>query len=143
VDTDLLATLNGLDYYKLSPPKSLGFEWSDLNILPIIAHTPLTVPDLLATYTEHVAVQISETLASFPPSTLLITGGGAKNGYLIERLRVHTHHAITIPSSIIIDFKEALIFAFLGVLRMRGEANCLSSVTGATQDAIGGAVYLP
>jgi anhydro-N-acetylmuramic acid kinase len=143
VDAKLLADLNELEYYKQSPPKSLGFEWSDEYVLPLIEESSLSVPDLLCTFVEHVAVQISMALVSFPPATLLITGGGAKNTYLIERLQAYTPHAITIPSPTIIDYKEALIFAFLGVLRMRGEANCLSSVTGATKDAIGGAVYLP
>lgn len=143
VDVSLLESLNNLDYYKQSPPKSLGFEWSDINILPLVSETGLLVPDLLCTYTEHVVVQIAAALASFPSSTLLITGGGARNTYLIDRLRIHTHHAITIPSPTLIDYKEALIFAFLGVLRVRGKANCLSSVTGATKDAIGGAIYLP
>lgn len=143
VDVNLLADLNNLDYYKQSPPKSLGFEWSDVNILPLIERSSLSVPDLLCTFAEHVVVQIARALASFSPATLLITGGGAKNAYLIERLRAYTHHTITIPSPTIIDYKEALIFAFLGVLRLRGEANCLSSVTGATKDVIGGAIYLP
>ena len=143
IDAKLLADLNDLEYYKQEPPKSLGFEWSDEHVLPLIKDSSISVPDLLCTFVEHVAVQISLALGSFPPATLLITGGGAKNTYLIERLRAYTRHTITIPSPTIIDYKEALIFAFLGVLRMRGEANCLSSVTGATKDAIGGAVYLP
>ncbi len=143
VDAGLLEKLNALDYYKIQPPKSLGFEWSDVNILPLIEASGLTVPDLLSTYTEHVAVQIAAALASFKSSSLLITGGGTKNGYLIERLRAYTAHEITIPSQSIIDYKEALIFAFLGVLRMRGEANCLASVTGASKDVVGGAIYLP
>ena len=75
--------------------------------------------------------------------SILITGGGAHNHYLIEQIEQHTHGQIIIPDALTIDFKEALIFAFLGILRMRKEPNCMASVTGAHKDNIGGAIYRP
>ena len=76
-------------------------------------------------------------------NTILITGGGAHNVFLIELFSEKTKHKTIVPSSQIIDFKEAIIFAFLGVLRLREEANCLKSVTGADHDHSGGVIYLP
>ena len=143
VDPILLEKLNTLEYYDLTPPKSLGFEWSNSYIWPVINESQLSIPDLLKTFVEHVAIQLSNSLSDFNKGKILVTGGGAKNVFLIERLTVHTKHELIIPDEKIIDYKEALIFAFLGVLRIRGEKNCLSSVTGATVDSTGGAIYLP
>ena len=76
-------------------------------------------------------------------SKILITGGGAKNNYLIERIRTLSKHEIVIPDTMTIDYKEALIFAFLGVLKMEGKVNVLSSVTGASSDSSSGNICLP
>ncbi|MCK4700198.1 MAG: anhydro-N-acetylmuramic acid kinase, partial [Bacteroidales bacterium] len=72
---------------------------------------------------------------------LLITGGGAHNIFLVEKIQLHSKHDIIIPGKDIIDFKEALIFAFLGLLRLENKTNCLASVTGSSKDNIGGSVY--
>jgi anhydro-N-acetylmuramic acid kinase len=72
---------------------------------------------------------------------ILVTGGGAHNGFLMERIAEHTQHRVVVPEKKIVDFKEALIFAFLGALRMAGEPNALASVTGAKRDSVGGAIY--
>ena len=74
---------------------------------------------------------------------VLITGGGAFNDFLISRIKALSKHPIIIPSEETISFKEAIIFGFLGVLRMEKKENCLRSVTGADIDNIGGAVYWP
>ena len=73
----------------------------------------------------------------------LITGGGAFNSYLIERLKHYSKTNLIIPNKKIIEYKEALIFAFLGVLRLRNEMNCLSSVTGAKSDCSAGVIFTP
>ncbi|MDP4290976.1 MAG: anhydro-N-acetylmuramic acid kinase [Bacteroidota bacterium] len=143
VDTVLLEKLNALSYYDLKPPKSLGFEWNDEQVWPLLNAASLPVPDLLCTVVEHVAIQLSRSMSLIGKGKILVTGGGAKNVYLMERFRSFSKHEVIIPSDKIIDYKEALIFAFLGVLRVRGEANCLCSVTGASRNSVGGAIYLP
>lgn len=143
VDMLLLEKMNTLSYYDSKPPKSLGFEWTNTHIWPILNASYLSTADLLRTVVEHVAIQLARSLSDFEKGKILVTGGGAKNLFLIERLAAHSKHELIIPENKIIDYKEALIFAFLGVLRVRGEVNCLSSVTGASKDSVGGAIYLP
>lgn len=136
VDENLLKQLNDLPYYKKKTNKSLGKEWVVENVFPLLEKTTLSVEDLLATYTEHIAEQLSRNISG----KTLLTGGGAYNTYLIERLKKLTPHTIELPEKTIIDYKEAMIFAFLGVLRQRGEVNCLASVTGAEKDNCGGSI---
>jgi len=143
IDLPLLEKLNALSYYDQKPPKSLGFEWNNEWIWPLINSVSLSVPDLLRTVVEHIAFKLSLSLSDFERGKILVTGGGAKNVFLMERLAAHSKHVLVIPSDTMIDYKEALIFAFLGVLRVRGEVNCLSSVTGASRDSVGGTIYLP
>ncbi len=139
---DILKQMNSLPYYTGPIPKSLGTEWLNQNFLQFLNNYN-TVPDLLRTVTEHIAIQISDVLTNFEIRKTLITGGGAYNKFLIERLMSLSHSEFIIPDNQIIDFKEALIFAFLGLLRWKGEVNCLASATGASEDNIGGAIYLP
>ncbi|MDD5569725.1 MAG: anhydro-N-acetylmuramic acid kinase [Bacteroidales bacterium] len=142
INEKLLYELNRLAYYKMPPPKSLGIEWIEKNIFPLLKKTNIPVEDKLKTFCEHIAVQIAGVTNSVKKSTLLITGGGAHNKYLINRIKKLSESEIIIPEKNIIDFKEALIFAFLGVLRMRNEVNCLKSVTGAERNNTGGTVFL-
>jgi len=142
IDKNLLNKLNGLSYYKQRAPKSLGREWIENNFIPILDSCNIAIEDKLRTVYEHLAIQISKPMENFQTGKLLITGGGAHNTFLIERLRVHTKHQVIIPSKEIIDFKEAIIFAFLGVLRYRNEVNCLASVTGARKDSSGGSIVM-
>lgn len=135
---NLLESLNKLPYYSKKPPKSLGREWIDNAFIPVLKSYDIILKNKLRTVYEHIAIQITRPLEKFPSGKILVTGGGAHNTFLIERLEAHTKHEIIIPSSEIIDFKEALIFAFLGVLRLRNEVNCLASVTGAEKDNSGG-----
>jgi len=139
---EILDKLNDLPYYKEAFPKSLGKEWVLANIHPVIYKREYPVTDLLATYCEHIAIQISKINKQQPASRMLVTGGGAFNRYLMHRIRHHGGPEIIIPDDYTVNFKEALIFAFLGLLRWRGEINCLQSVTGARRDSSGGAVYL-
>lgn len=142
VNTELLKQLNNLEYYQLSPPKSLGKEWFEVNFLPLLAQSQLNIRDLLATCTEHVAEQIASTLDGWSGRALM-TGGGALNQFLIERIQTKTSTEIIVPDEQTIQFKEALIFALLGYLRIVEQPNALAEVTGASKDSCGGCIYLP
>jgi len=138
----LFDTLNTLDYYQKKYPKSLGFEWFGDVFLPYISNNQFSIEDRLNTVCEHIAFQISKATNEFSPGKLLITGGGAFNGFLIEKIKSKSVHKIIVPNKNIVMFKEALIFAFLGLLRYLGKNNTLKSVTGSNSDSCGGALYL-
>lgn len=140
-DQQLLVALNSLPYFGLKYPKSLGKEWVVQHIFPLLGASNLSTNDLLATLCEHIAMQVSAATGIKKEAKLFITGGGAFNKFLISRIRQHAAPEIIIPDAHTINFKEALIFAFLGVLRWRNEINCLRSVTGALKDSSGGAIY--
>lgn len=135
---ELLNSLNALPYYKYAPPKSLGIEWVEENIDPLIQDQ--MAEDLLATFTEHAALQIAETLGKFDLKKVFFTGGGTYNSFLIERIKTKCRAEIIIPEKEIIDYKEALIFAFMGVLKLNNKINVLSSATGSTEDHSSGLV---
>ena len=135
----ILDALNNLNYYTLRPPKSLGLEWVNEHVLPILESSKLNVADILRTFVEHAAIQISKVIAS--KSKVLFTGGGTYNTFLLERINAQKELRIIVPSNTIIDYKEALIFGLLGVLKLRDEINCLSSVTGANYDHSSGHIY--
>jgi anhydro-N-acetylmuramic acid kinase len=137
----LLDALNSLPFYKQNPPKSLGKEWVIHEIHPILQSFDIPVEDKLRTFTEHIATQITDAIDAKNRSAILITGGGAYNSFLTERISEQVGFTIKLPDSLTINFKEALIFAFLGALRWREEINCLKSCTGATHDSSGGAIY--
>ena len=142
---DLLEELNQLPFYKQNPPKSLGREWYEKVFEPILDSYKNTVTaDLLATVCEHIAIQVAENInkQNFI-GKCLITGGGAYNQFLISRLQKYTKVPLEIPDSQVVEFKEALIFAFLGYLRLNQKINCFSSVTGAERDSVLGSVYRP
>jgi len=139
-DSDLLEKLNSLDYYKQPHPKSLGIEWIENNVFPIVNASTITTEDKLSTFIEHISIQISNSINSTNKKVLL-SGGGTFNSFLVKRIKACTNNHIVIPPIEIIDFKEALIFAFLGILRLRNETNCLQSVTSATKNNVGGCIY--
>jgi len=143
IHTELLNLLNSLDFYQLDGPKSLGREWFETEFLPLIYSFQLSPEDALRTLYEHVSDQLTIAVDQYPKGQILITGGGACNVFLIELFSEKTKHKTIVPSAQIIDFKEAVVFAFLGVLRLRNEVNCLKSVTGADHDHSGGIIYLP
>ena len=135
----LLSRMNTLDYYYQPAPKSLGKEWFVSHFQPFLEGGEHCVADLLRTAVEHIAGQIATVLDSNNIRSLLVTGGGAKNKFLINRLRQLSPSCdITVPSNDIIDYKEAIIFALLGYLRLQSKPNCLSTVTGASRDNCGG-----
>jgi len=137
-DENLLQELNQISFYSQQPPKSLGTEWLNLHILPLlIEKDPASV---LATFTKHIAIQISMVFKENNFKKVLITGGGTYNSYLIELLERYSETEIIIPEKEIIEFKEALIFAFMGVLRICGKNNILSSATGSFEDHSSGII---
>ena len=142
VNQDLLKQLNDLEFYALPYPKSFGMEFVNAEILPLMHSFSIDVKDKLRTFVEHIAVQISK-ICSKPNAKLFVTGGGAYNRFLIERLRNYLPTTkVIIPDDKTIQFKEALIFGFLGVLRLRNEINVLSSVTGASKNHSSGVVFM-
>lgn len=142
VNKKLLKELNVLDYYSKTGAKSIGREWFGETILKRIEKSRLEINNLLATATEHIAQIIANDLNKNKIKNVLVTGGGTFNKYLIELISERTDCELIIPDAKTINFKEALIFAFLGYLRLNEKINTLNSVTGAKSDSVGGAVYL-
>ncbi|MBB6609472.1 anhydro-N-acetylmuramic acid kinase [Pontibacter sp. Tf4] len=144
LDAHLLEQLNAPSYFSEPYPKSLGKEWVLEHSLQTIANSPATIADKLHTTCHHIAQQIANALqpANYK-QRVLATGGGAFNLYLMELLQHYagTNYSIEVPAPGIVSFKEALVFAFLGVLRWRNQTNSLQSVTGASRDSVGGAIY--
>ncbi len=138
INSLILGELNSLEFYKNSKPKSLGVEWVKENILPQFGSE--STENLLATFTEHASDQIAKTLNELSLKKILFTGGGTYNSHLVNRIREKTATEIIIPDSRIINFKEALIFAFMGVLRISGENNVLCSATGSSHDHSSGII---
>jgi anhydro-N-acetylmuramic acid kinase len=141
VHAELLQALNALSFFYQSPPKSLGKEFWLSECLPVLEGVSLSESDSLRTFTEHIAIQIGQSLSGYNPDEVLVTGGGAHNQFLIERIAAHTQHRVVVPDNLIVDYKEALIFAFLGALRKSGHPNALRAITGASRDSLSGAVY--
>lgn len=142
VHEELLKQLNELSYYEENPPKSLGLEWVELHIFPLIDGFKLQVEDTLRTYVEHIGMQITAVLEQGQQS-MLVTGGGVYNKFLVSRLKSRSKLEIVIPSKELIEFKEALIFGLLGILKERNEVNCLKTVTGARRDHSSGRILFP
>ncbi len=141
----LLQELNNVAYYRKSHPKSLGREDIEHDFLGLLQRTEPT-RDLLRTVVEHIAWQIGVSTDRpwrTSESRMLITGGGAYHDFLVQRIRHHAAMRVEVGGDDLIRFKEALIFAFLGVLRWCEEPNVLASVTGAPYDHCAGSVDLP
>ncbi len=142
VNYTLFNKLNRLNYYKHNSPRSLGREWVSEKIITLLEKHEISVENKLRTILEHSAFQIAEIINKNKLKNILISGGGAYNQFLIERIQSFTMAELYIPDKKIIEFKEALVFAFLGVLRALEKDNCLKSVTGAEKNNCGGAIYL-
>lgn len=138
INSELLQKLNDLDYYKQAAPKSLGIEYVNQFIFPLLESSAESTENQIATFTEHIAVQIAKVV--HPKTQLLITGGGAFNHFLIEKIKEKSECECIVPNADIINYKEALIFAFLGVLRNLNQINVLRSVTGASNNHSSGLI---
>ena len=140
INNNLLKSLNQISYYNSKHPKSLGIEWVENIIFPLVDSHNLSVEDILRTFVEHIAIQISDNLKGVNLK-ILITGGGVKNKFLMERITKSSKQNFETISEKITHYKEALIFGFLGVLKIRNENNCLKSVTGANIDHSSGVIF--
>lgn len=141
INWELFNELNNIDYYNKRYPKSLGKEWLDISFTPILNAFKISSEDQIRTIYEHIALQISSSVPNDNKYKVLLTGGSAYNTFLIELINQKTKSQIIIPDNIIIEYKEALIFAFLGILKLENKVNCLSSVTGAKRDSSSGVVF--
>jgi anhydro-N-acetylmuramic acid kinase len=135
INYPLLKKLNMINYYDKVAPKSLSKEWLEAEFLPVINKFNITHEDKLRTVYEHIIIQIIRCINIKTKSRILTTGGGAFNKFLIKLLKENCKQQIVIPDKLIVKYKEALIFGLLGVLRLRNEINCYSSVTGAVRDS--------
>ncbi len=143
VNSLLLKELNKIEYYQKTAPKSLGREDVENYFFPIFNQFKISVADSLRTFYEHTAFQITKSISSDNKAKILITGGGAHNTFFISLLnKLDKENQYIIPDKQLINFKEAIIFAFLGYLRSIGELNILSSVTGAKRSSSGGSIFL-
>ena len=141
VNDELLELLNDNDFYRKVPPKSLGREFFETYQKQPLETYGTAVA--MATFVEHIAQQIGQSIQSIPQGKMLVTGGGAHNRFLVEQIQKHTKHQVVVPDSQTVDYKEALIFALLGLLRLEGRTNVLCSVTGAPTDTCSGKIWRP
>lgn len=152
-DPGLLEELNQLDYYGLPYPKSLANDFGTDLVYPLVAGRGLRIEDALHTFIEHIAIQVAHNISAVAGKEsivlggqqLLVTGGGALNEHLVSRLSAHLEPLgvrVVVPDRQLVEYKEAVIMALIGVLRWREEFNVLSTVTGARRDSIGGALWL-
>jgi anhydro-N-acetylmuramic acid kinase len=150
VNNALLSKLNELDFYNKRAPRSLANDFGTNTVLPMIAAARISTADALRTYVEHIAVQLERALKeNIPPGLIsrrmLVTGGGAFNGFLVERIRERLSAAgieVVVAEEKLVQYKEALIMSLLGVLRWREESTVLASATGARRDSVGGALWM-
>ncbi|WP_447950834.1 anhydro-N-acetylmuramic acid kinase [Chryseobacterium koreense] len=138
VNSKIWSSLNSLKFYAENPPKSLGIEWVNQNVLPLLIDEK--PENILATFTEHAAFQIAETFNKNHIKRILFTGGGTYNSLLMEKIKSRTTAEIIIPDQKLINYKEALIFALMGVLKFNHEINVLSSATGSPENHSAGIV---
>ena len=149
LQTDILADLNDEAYYLQQPPKSLSNEQAKQLVFPILLESKNDINNLLRTATQHIVEKIAEAVKQYPSDSeqpkLLATGGGALNTYLMELLQKELQPLgveVVVPEQNTVLFKEAIVMALIGVLRWREETNVLGSVTGASRDSIGGALWM-
>lgn len=138
---ELFHELSRIGFYQQNAPKSLGIEWVQKEIFPILKKYEVDAPSVMHTYVHHIAAEIAKQVKVKKNAKVLVTGGGAFNDFLIQKLKEKTDAEIILPSKNIIEYKEALIFGFLGVLRFRNEVNVLQSVTGAVKNHSSGKVF--
>ena len=141
INPSLVSKLDSIPYFSKQPPKSTGAEWVKEQVLPILNAYSISISDKLASFSAHCAGQIADCINQYTLSSVLVTGGGAYNFYLIELIQEKSSCKLETPNHQLIEFKEALIFGLMGVLRFRGEVNVLSSVTGAKYDHSSGIIY--
>ncbi|WP_411031557.1 anhydro-N-acetylmuramic acid kinase [Spongiimicrobium sp. 3-5] len=148
INQTMLQRLNDLPYYSLPFPKSIGYEWFVEEVVPIVEETHDSIPNLLCTGIHHICEQVAKEIKANAPknnNSLFVAGGGALNDFMIQTLqaKLGSETEVAVTSNTLIEFKEALVFGLMGVLRIEGEPNVLCSVTGAKRDSCSGVIYLP
>jgi len=141
LNKELFDLLNADPYYLKTIPKSLSNQYISDSFINKIEIIESSIEDKLYTVVKHIAFQLNQSISQFPTGKILITGGGAHNGFLVKAIKLETKHEIVIPKPEIVDFKEAIIFALMGVLRKLEENNCLAAATGASHDCSSGLIY--
>lgn len=141
VDLDLLDQLNDLHYYRKPFPKSLAWEWVVDHVLPLLDQSCLSVENQMRTFVEHIAIQISSVVMRHHLTSVFLTGGGVYHSFLLKRLAHMVPNVWVQADDGLIEGKEAMAFAFLGLLKLRGEDNVLSSVTGCVKNHCSGRIY--
>ena len=149
VQEPLLKFLSHWFYYKKDAPKSLSNQLVQ-EIIPQIEQFGFSLSDTLHTLVEHIAQQITKEVILFfarinqkPNGSIFVSGGGALNKFLVEKLEEHLPIEVYLPSKELIEYKEAIIFGFLGLMRLLNNPNCLASVTGASENVCGGVLFHP
>ena len=131
-------------FFHQTPPKSLDNQWVKQHL---ITDLPTNTPDALHTYCFFLSKQIHQAVKRFssPSTKILFTGGGANNLFLIDQIKkqLSPSFQVIVPDKIIIDYKEAIIFGFLGLLRFLNQRNVLGEATGSNSDTISGVLHIP
>ena len=140
LNVNLLDQLNSLSYYGKSFPKSLAWEWVVESILPILENSGLSIEDQMRTFVEHVAMQMSSVVKSHHLKSVLLSGGGVYNDFVLKRLNHFAPNVWVKADRVLVEGKEAMAFAFLGLLRLKNRVNVLSSVTGCAKDHSSGRI---
>lgn len=143
LNTHLFEKLNNHPYFNHGFPKSMSNQLITNTFINILDDSEASLEDRLYTVCKHIAFQINQIIKNIEGDKILISGGGAHNGFLITAIQKEINRKLIIPDKIIVDYKEAMIFAFLGVLRLEGKINCLASATGAIKDSSVGVIYMP
>ena len=138
----MLEKLNSMNFYKIEGPKSLGIEYVNEKVIPLINSFSINYNDILITFIEHITDQIKISLiGNSKNETVLVTGGGTYNKTIIKSLINKLKCEVFLPDKEIINNKEALIFAYMGLLRFKNKVNCLKTVTGASKDHSSGKIF--
>lgn len=144
---EIMESWQKLDYFNREVPKSLDNSWVRQNFIEPILMLPYPNGDLLATSVEFLARQLADDIRKNSGFNMegLVTGGGAHNTYLIERINAHCSDLgvkVQPAARELIDYKEAILMAFMGHLYQQKRANTVSSATGAVKDIQAGGLYL-
>lgn len=146
INYELLNKLNEIDWYKKPYPKSLNRDWINKEMWHLVRDfDDMKSEDRMKTLVDHIAVQVANSLESLAGGDatgkkVLVTGGGAFNKTLIDHLRSHTDATFVVPDNSLVNYKEALIFALLGILRAKNMVNIQKAGTGASSDSVSGAL---
>lgn len=141
LNSALLKELKKMSYFQKTPPKSLANEWIKENYIPVLSAANVAVEDQLRTVVAHLVDEIAGVINQYSVRNVLISGGGAFNSFFVEQLSAATLADISVPNDEIVNFKEALLFAYLGFLKVNNLENVYSSVTGSIKNSSSGDIF--